>query len=295
MDLDDVWIGVKKTFNAGSKATTYIMTAGGSASLEKSAVAYKEKLDQHAVTERTFRAAESELKIESDFLGKEAEICIKLLRDAKDLVERLSSSSIKSVVPSLPSLPSPNICSVQEAIASFNAAKSAGQGAGLGIATSTGVWVLVAHLGTASTGAAISGLTGIAAQNAILAWFGGGAIAAGGGGMALGAFALGGLVALPLVAFSAFKSYKESSRIDKERVKVEDATATNIRNSNEIHRLMLEAIRLRIQISKSRAEFILDYKSFREEAHKLAGKLAARANAFASELTATGPVRGLSE
>ncbi len=50
----------------------------------------------------------------------------------------------------------------------------------------------VMALGTASTGAAISGLSGVAATNATLAALGGGALAAGGGGMALGSMILGG-------------------------------------------------------------------------------------------------------
>ena len=40
--------------------------------------------------------------------------------------------------------------------------------------------------GTASTGTAISALSGAAAANAALAWLGSGALAAGGGGMAAG-------------------------------------------------------------------------------------------------------------
>jgi hypothetical protein len=48
----------------------------------------------------------------------------------------------------------------------------------------------VAALATASTGTAISGLSGVAATNATLAWLGGGSLAAGGGGMAAGAVAL---------------------------------------------------------------------------------------------------------
>ena len=45
---------------------------------------------------------------------------------------------------------------------------------------------IAAKVGIASTGAAISGLSGAAARNATLAWLGGGALASGGGGMALG-------------------------------------------------------------------------------------------------------------
>lgn len=50
----------------------------------------------------------------------------------------------------------------------------------------------VMALGTASTGTAISSLSGVAATNATLAALGGGSIAAGGGGMALGTAVLGG-------------------------------------------------------------------------------------------------------
>lgn len=50
----------------------------------------------------------------------------------------------------------------------------------------------VMALGTASTGTAISSLSGVAATNAVLAALGGGSIAAGGGGMALGSVVLGG-------------------------------------------------------------------------------------------------------
>lgn len=48
----------------------------------------------------------------------------------------------------------------------------------------------VGAFATASTGTAISGLSGAAASNAVLAWLGGGSLAVGGGGMAAGAVAL---------------------------------------------------------------------------------------------------------
>lgn len=58
------------------------------------------------------------------------------------------------------------------------------------VATYTGIPLAVATFGSASTGTAISTLSGAAAHNATLAWLGGGALSAGGGGMALGATAL---------------------------------------------------------------------------------------------------------
>ncbi|MEU1176872.1 hypothetical protein ABZ464_04350 [Streptomyces sp. NPDC005820] len=63
-----------------------------------------------------------------------------------------------------------------------SAAAGAGAGAGITAAAST--------FGVASTGAAISGLAGAAAESATLALLGGGTLASGGGGMALGATAL---------------------------------------------------------------------------------------------------------
>lgn len=50
----------------------------------------------------------------------------------------------------------------------------------------TAAMAIATTFGTASTGTAISALSGAAATNAALAWLGGGALAAGGGGMAAG-------------------------------------------------------------------------------------------------------------
>lgn len=69
----------------------------------------------------------------------------------------------------------------------FTAAAAAGQGAAS----------LVGAFGVASTGTAIGGLSGAAATNAMLAWLGGGSLAAGGGGMALGQVILGGIYLAP--------------------------------------------------------------------------------------------------
>ena len=66
----------------------------------------------------------------------------------------------------------------------------AGVGVGAGVAVATlgpGVAMGIATVfGVASTGTAVSALSGAAAANAALAWLGGGALAAGGGGMAAG-------------------------------------------------------------------------------------------------------------
>lgn len=61
-----------------------------------------------------------------------------------------------------------------------------------GFAAAGATTAAVMALGTASTGTAIASLSGAAATNATLAALGGGALAAGGGGMALGSAILGG-------------------------------------------------------------------------------------------------------
>ena len=66
-----------------------------------------------------------------------------------------------------------------------------------GALTAFGAYGATMTFASASTGTAIATLSGIAAKNATLAFLGGGAIAVGGGGMALGAMVLGGIVLGP--------------------------------------------------------------------------------------------------
>lgn len=75
-----------------------------------------------------------------------------------------------------------------------------GAGALAGIASYGGAMMFA----SASTGTAIATLSGAAATNATLAWFGGGALAAGGFGMAGGTLVLGGIVAGPALAVAGF-------------------------------------------------------------------------------------------
>lgn len=81
------------------------------------------------------------------------------------------------------------------------AAKRTVVGAGAGYAAGAAVGGLaqlaVGSLAAASTGTAISGLSGAAATNATLAWLGGGAISAGGGGVAAGTMVLSGVAIAP--------------------------------------------------------------------------------------------------
>lgn len=76
--------------------------------------------------------------------------------------------------------------------------------AAVGAAINAGVPTAVTALATASTGTAISSLSGVAATNATYAALGGGSIAAGGGGIAAGALALNFVTIGPALLASGF-------------------------------------------------------------------------------------------
>lgn len=98
------------------------------------------------------------------------------------------------------------------------AAATAGYGGALSLATSVGV---------ASTGTLISGLSGAAATNATLAWLGGGSLAAGGGGMALGSLVLGGITLGPALAVGGcvFAAQAEKSLTKAQQFEAEVSVA----------------------------------------------------------------------
>lgn len=101
---------------------------------------------------------------------------------------------------------------IENVISIGDAAMSATKGVASGVGTALGSWALVGAYGTASTGTAISALGGAAATNATLAWFGGGSIAAGGGGMAAGSLTLGGIVAIPALAVAGILSHLKANK-----------------------------------------------------------------------------------
>jgi len=113
---------------------------------------------------------------------------------------------------------------IETTITAGQIAMSATKGVSAGVGTALGTWALVTTFGAASTGTAIASLSGAAATNATLAWFGGGAIAAGGGGMAAGTAVIGGIVAIPALAllgvFSHLNANKKINEIEREMYRV---------------------------------------------------------------------------
>ncbi|MFI8364285.1 hypothetical protein ACIGD1_29510 [Streptomyces sp. NPDC085612] len=102
------------------------------------------------------------------------------------------------------------------------AAVGGAAGAAVGGAAAYGAFTAAAMFGTASTGAAISTLSGVAATNAALALLGGGTLAAGGAGMAGGILLLTGMVAAPVAALGAAGFYvlrKRRTKAEEERLR----------------------------------------------------------------------------
>lgn len=105
-----------------------------------------------------------------------------------------------------------NFETIENLISIGDTAINATKGVASGIGTALGSWALVGAYGTASTGTAIGTLTGAAATNATLAWFGGGAIATGGGGMTLGSLTLGSIIAIPALAITGILSHLKANK-----------------------------------------------------------------------------------
>jgi hypothetical protein len=108
------------------------------------------------------------------------------------------------------------------------------KGVSSGALTAFGAYGSVGMLASASTGTAISTLSGAAATNATLAWLGGGSLAAGGFGMAGGMAVLGGIALGPAVAITGLmmnskaeknltKAYEYEAEIDLKIEKINSA------------------------------------------------------------------------
>jgi transmembrane protein len=183
---------------------------------------------------------ESEQKVESskrntniriEELGKEKiSIMAGNIKSFVDIFSKLKNVNFKDSV-GMEELRNftPDSSSIKELrLASISAAQIIG-GATTGLTgggiTALGAYGAVSTLATASTGTAIGTLSGVAATNATLAWFGGGSIASGGLGMAAGTAVLGGIVLGPALLVSGIiassKADEELSKAKTYRAKVE--------------------------------------------------------------------------
>ncbi len=116
--------------------------------------------------------------------------------------------------------------------------KGLASGAATGALAGIGAFSAVGALGAASTGTAIASLSGVAATNATLAWFGGGAIASGGFGMGVGAYAIGGIVVGPALAVGGFLMAKKAEEAYTQATQYEAKVETAIAEMKKIEVVM---------------------------------------------------------
>jgi hypothetical protein len=139
----------------------------------------------------------------------------------------------------------PEVAKMQRALVDFNVAAELIAGSGIGIATSAGAWAAVSALGVASTGTAIGSLSGVAASNAILAFFGGGSLATGGGGMALGSAVVGGLAVVPAVMVGSWLTHRAANKKRSEiEPQIESINAETLRIDRIVRMVNAECIRI---------------------------------------------------
>lgn len=126
-------------------------------------------------------------------------------------------------------------------------------------------------IGTASTGTAISTLSGAAATNAAMAWLGGGTVAAGGGGVAAGSFilALTGPVGITVAAVSLAASGLILFKKNTDKAKLEDVYTLISNRDIKLFELAIVELNERItkigQESKKLARAIKRIESFGTE------------------------------
>ncbi|MFT8323411.1 MAG: hypothetical protein ABF649_21350, partial [Bacillus sp. (in: firmicutes)] len=161
---------------------------------------------------------------------------------------------------------------IDDTITAGQVAISATKGLSAGVGTAVGAWALVSTIGTASTGTAIAGLSGVAATNATLAWFGGGSLAVGGGGIAAGTAVLGGIVAIPVLAltgvFSHVSANKKIHEIEQQMIKVLEAVDQLNANILKLDLIEERSKELSVSIKKAQEVFEREYKKVYKEIYK---------------------------
>lgn len=156
-----------------------------------------------------------------------------------------------------------------------SAAVGAAAGVGVGIFGPAAATSVAMAMGTASTGAAIGSLTGAAATNAALAWLGGGAVAAGGGGIVAGeavlamfgpiGWAIGGTAVLG----SAIHASKKNKKIAEEAEKSILAINEEIANSKKMNKKVRKITKLTTLLSSEIDSYLekisqIDKQDYRE-------------------------------
>jgi hypothetical protein len=191
----------------------------------------------------------------------------------------------------------------EELEAARQSAMSAGGGivAGAAVASmapTAAMWIATTF-GTASTGTAISTLSGAAASQAVLAWLGGGTLAAGGAGTAGGSallalagpigWGIAGATLLTSIILFARKSFKLKAKKQEELLDIKRNTAEVKGLGKQIESLLQKTVEIRTRLSKEFREsmslFGCDYTALDENEKARLGALVNNSKSSGSLMT----------
>lgn len=193
-----------------------IITLGAAGRIEKAIELYEETCQQYEARYQEMEQIREHTKTDLEAVMQQKIKALQSLKKISIITKNIREKPRELSEEGIQQEDLANLARVEQTITMGEIAASSVKGVASGIATATGAWALVGHIGVASTGTMIGSLTGAAATNATLAWFGGGALAAGGGGMALGTVALGGIFAVPALLVSGIFSHLGANKKIKE-------------------------------------------------------------------------------
>jgi len=209
-------------FKDSLKLVNEVLTLGGASRLRAAKSAYEETYSRFQMLNAQANSYRTRIDVAVAATGSALTHAKPYLETAEQLIQTRMKDRVNRSL----DVTAQTLHKVERFNSGMSSAISVGVGSIAGGTMAVGAWSMVTLFGSASTGAAISGLSGVAATNATLAWFGGGALAAGGAGMAGGMTVLGGIVAIPLVYVAAKSSHKKAKELEGAQLEVEEDIAT---------------------------------------------------------------------
>lgn len=240
------------------------VTFGASARVRKSKENYKECLRKYSKLYNKMETRRAEVNANLKVLVEEKIASLRSLKKIERISKNLIGKDRKFNIDGLNLAEYENFKTIEKTISMGDAAINTVKGTISGISTGVGAWALVSTFGTASTGTAISSLSGVAATNATLAWFGGGSIASGGLGMAGGSLIFGGIVVVPALlltgAFNHLKANKDIKKIEEEIFRVEKSIYDIKNNMLAMDNVEKRSFEVMDSLKKMRENFELELK-----------------------------------
>lgn len=232
------------------KVTKNVVTLGAAGRMEKKMKEFEEVKYKYEINYSEMEIYRANVNQVLEKVIKVKMKSIKSLKKIKKISENIKGKEREVFFEEINSdIENKNFENINKTITIADMALNATKGTAIGVSTALGSWALVSVAGTASTGTALSSLSGIAATNATLAWFGGGSLAAGGGGIALGTTVLGGVVAIGTIAFTGIYSHLQANK------QIEEIEYEIHRIYNQIEEIQKNIIELKV--IKNRAEELI--------------------------------------